>query len=66
MTQNEVNKNLKEKEGVLNWLMKNKIRSLDEFGKVMNYYYSDKELLLKEIKQNNVKLFKVVGNERKK
>jgi len=66
MTQKEVNKNLKEKEGVLMWLMKNEIRSLEEFGKVMNYYYSDKELLLKEIKKNNVKLFKVVGNERKK
>jgi|APSaa5957512576_1039674.scaffolds.fasta_scaffold00484_19 archaeal flagellar protein FlaI len=58
MTQDEVNKNLEEKKGILNWLIKNKIRSLGEIGKVMNFYYNDKDSLLKEIKRNNVKLFK--------
>ncbi|MCK4650133.1 CpaF family protein, partial [Candidatus Pacearchaeota archaeon] len=64
MTQDEVNKNLEEKKGILMWLIKNGIRSLKEFGKVMNYYYSDKYLLLKEIKQNNVKLFKLAEAKR--
>ena len=64
MTQDEVNKNLEEKKGILMWLIKNEIRSLKEFGKVMNYYYSDKYLLLKEIKQNNVKLFKLAEAKR--
>ncbi|MFH0808396.1 MAG: ATPase, T2SS/T4P/T4SS family [archaeon] len=58
MTQNEVNANLEERKDILNWLIKNKIRSLKDFGKVMNYYYSDKTSLLKEIKNNNVGLFK--------
>lgn len=58
MTQNEVNEDIAKKESILMWLVKNKIRSLEEFGKVMNYYYSDKSFLLKEIRKNNVKLFK--------
>ena len=58
MTKTELDENLEEKKGILSWLIKNKIRSLEEFGKVMNYYYSDKEVLLKEISKNNVKLFK--------
>jgi len=58
LTQTEVNKNLEEKKKILMWLMKNKIRSLSEFGKVMNYYYSSKDILIKEIGRNNVKLFK--------
>ncbi|NPE26915.1 CpaF family protein [Methanococcoides sp. SA1] len=63
MTQGEVEKSLKEKKDILLWLMKNNIRSLDEFGRVMHYYYSDKEKLLKEIGKNNVKLFKMTGDK---
>lgn len=58
MTQTELDKNLEEKKYIIAWLIKNNIRSLKEFGKVMNYYYSNKDDLLKEIKQNNVKMFK--------
>lgn len=57
MIQTEIEKNLEEKKYILTWLIKNKIRSLKNFGKVMNYYYSDRDCLLKEIKQNNVKMF---------
>ena len=58
MTQAELEKNLEEKKYIINWLIKNNIRSLKNFGKVMNHYYSSKDNLLKEIKQNNVKMFK--------
>ena len=58
MTQSELDKNLEEKKYIITWLIKNKIRSLDEIGKTMNYYYSNKEELLREIGRNNVKMFK--------
>ncbi|MEA3248195.1 MAG: ATPase, T2SS/T4P/T4SS family [Nanoarchaeota archaeon] len=58
MTYEELEKNLEEKKNIITWLIKNKIRSLKNFGKVMNHYYSNKDNLLKEIKQNNVKMFK--------
>ncbi len=58
MTHAELEANLEEKKYIITWLMKNKIGSLKDFGKVMNHYYSNKANLLKEIKQNNVKLFK--------
>src|SRR3989339_833151 len=57
MTQTEIDANLEEKKKILAWLIKHKIRSLSEIGKVMNYYYSDKARLIKEIQANNVKLF---------
>jgi flagellar protein FlaI len=66
MTHSEINKNLDEKKGILSWLIKNKIRSLPEIGKVMNYYYSDKAGLLKEIHKNNVKMFLEPGQARER
>lgn len=61
MTQTEIDKNLDEKKKILTWLIKNKIRSLPEIGKVMNYYYSDKAGLLSGIAKNNVKMFAMEG-----
>jgi len=58
MTRPEMEKNLEEKRVILTWLMKNKIRSLEEIGKMMNHYYGDKDQLLKDVRQNNVKMFK--------
>ena len=36
------------------WLIKNKIRDLESFGKLMNYYYTDRERLNSIIKSNKV------------
>ncbi len=55
MPQTELDKNLEEKKKILSWLIKNKIRDLNDFGKVMNFYYTNKELLIKFINKNNVK-----------
>jgi len=48
-----------EKKMILSWMIKNKIRNLTDFGRVMNLYYTSKELLLDAIKKNDVK--KVLG-----
>ncbi|MCH7568386.1 MAG: CpaF family protein [Nanoarchaeota archaeon] len=55
MPQTEINKDMEEKKKILSWLLKNKIRSLNEFGKVMNFYYKNKETLIKLINKNEIK-----------
>ncbi len=55
MTQAEINKNLEGKQKILSWLIKNKIRDLNDFGRVMNLYYTDKERLNKFIQRNDIK-----------
>ena len=56
----EIAEDLKKKKMILEWLMKNKIRDLNDFGKIMNYYYSNRELLLEAIRKNDIK--KLLGN----
>ena len=55
MSQAELDKDLEDKNKILSWLINNKIRSLDHFGKVMNLYYTDKEELSRIISSNDVK-----------
>ena len=62
MTMAEINKNLEEKKKILKWLIKNKIRNLPSIGKVMDFYYSDSAALMKEVKANNIKLFKTAND----
>ncbi|MFH1500833.1 MAG: ATPase, T2SS/T4P/T4SS family [archaeon] len=52
MSHTEVNKYLKEKENILGWLIKNRLRSLSEMGKVMQLYYINKDALYDLIKHN--------------
>lgn len=53
MSDTEIKKDLEEKKKILQWLIKNNIRDLESFGKVINLYYKNKEMLLKEMKRNN-------------
>jgi hypothetical protein len=55
LTQKEIEQNLEDKKKILSWMIKNNIRSLTDLGKIMNYYYSNKADLLKDISQNNLK-----------
>ncbi len=55
MTESEMQQNLEVKKMIFSWLIKNKIRSLNELGRVINLYYTDKNLLLKLIRNNDVK-----------
>lgn len=45
----KVEADLKEKIKVLQWLIKNKVRKVNEVGLVISNYYTDKEALLKKI-----------------
>jgi archaeal flagellar protein FlaI len=51
----DIEKNLKEKKDLLEWLIKNKIRDLRSFGEVMNLYYTNKKLLIDSIKNNQIR-----------
>ncbi|MBR9705382.1 CpaF family protein [Candidatus Pacearchaeota archaeon] len=55
MNQKEINDNLNEKKIIIQSLIKNKIRDLNDFGSIINLYYSDKEELLRLISHNNIK-----------
>ena len=55
MSQREIDQNLEEKKRIILWLIKNKIRDLNDFGKVMNHYYHNKEELIKSISKNDIK-----------
>ena len=50
--QTEIDKDLKEKEDVLDLMVKNNIRSVEQVGNVMHLYYLDNEDLLKSVKKN--------------
>jgi len=55
MSQTEINKNLDEKRKIISWLIKKNIRDLNDFGRVMNLYYTDKEGLISAINKNDTK-----------
>ena len=43
MTNREIEKDLKDKQLVLDWMLKNKVKTVDTVGKVIAEYYNDKE-----------------------
>ena len=55
MSQTEINKDLEDKKKIIEWLIKNKIRDLESIGKVMNFYYTNKENLYSIIRNNDIK-----------
>ena len=56
MSPTDINQDLEEKKKILSWLLKNKIRSLEDFGKVINLYYKNKDLVLKAVAKNEREL----------
>ncbi len=54
LTRQEINESLREKGQVLRWLVQNNINTVDEIGKVVATYYTNKESLLKFISKKNV------------
>src|SRR3989344_3628423 len=58
MPQPEIIQNMKEKKLILQWLLKNSIRSLGAIGKVMNLYYTNRELLSEIIRKNDFERLK--------
>jgi len=47
MNQSEINKEIKSKKSILNWLVKKNVRDIFNVGKVMQEYYLDPEFILK-------------------
>ncbi|MCX6710325.1 MAG: type II/IV secretion system ATPase subunit [Candidatus Woesearchaeota archaeon] len=52
MSVSEIESDLKEKELILNWLVNQNLKSIDEVGLVMAEYYTDKDNLMKFVKAN--------------
>lgn len=52
MTPREINADLKEKEDVLKWMLKNNVKDIDQVGKVVKAYYRNRDLLLNLVRKN--------------
>ena len=52
MDNNEIQKDLKQKQEILNWLVKNNIRDIHNVGQAIADYYLDKDALMDRIKKN--------------
>ena len=52
MTQKEVNEDLKDRQTILEWMLKNKIYNIDEVGEIMARYYNNPEEVIKESKKS--------------
>ncbi len=52
MTQKEINRNLKEKQDILKWMLKNNVRDIDRIGRIVSSYYIDEDQILEGVKKN--------------
>ena len=59
MTGKEIQDDINEKLDVLKWLLNNKETDINRIGKIMKFYYSDKDALLKAV-QKGVKTNKIL------
>lgn len=53
MSDSEIDAELAEKAKILNFLIKTQMRSLEDFGKVLNLYYRNKELLMRAVNKGD-------------
>jgi flagellar protein FlaI len=52
LSKNQLNKSLKDKEKVLKYLVKRKIDTIDNVGKIMAEYYTNKDNIMKFVNKN--------------
>ena len=52
MSHLEIEKDLQQKEKLLNWLVKNKVRGIQNIGKIMHQYYIGPDMLLDAVNKN--------------
>lgn len=57
MSESQINESLDERKQILSYLLKENINKLQDFGKVINFYYQNKDDLLNSIRKNNLKKF---------
>lgn len=53
MSLHEINGALDEKKKILEWTSKNGLRNVKQFGRIMNVYYKNKELLKEAVRKNS-------------
>ncbi|HLE06238.1 MAG TPA: hypothetical protein VI790_02715, partial [Candidatus Nanoarchaeia archaeon] len=53
MTEEEINKDLKEKEEVLTWMVKKEVLNINAFGKVIDEYYRDPKRVIGLARKND-------------
>lgn len=53
LSQAEINNDIKTKEKILNYLVKNNIRKLEDVGKVINHYYVDPNFIINLVNKNS-------------
>lgn len=63
MTEREIEKQLKEKQFILEWMMKNKIKTLNGVGKVVDEYYQNPEETLEIIRRKTSKATDLVPEQ---
>jgi flagellar protein FlaI len=61
----ELNEELKTKKIILDWLVKNKIRSINQIGRIMAHYYMDKSEIIELAEKNKKPDFLVGTNAHK-
>jgi flagellar protein FlaI len=52
LSQSEINSDLKTKKSILDYMVKNNIRSLSEVGQILNQYYLDKDFIVNSVSKN--------------
>ncbi|MEE9525912.1 MAG: type II/IV secretion system ATPase subunit, partial [Candidatus Woesearchaeota archaeon] len=52
MTPKEINKDLKEKQMILQWMLKNNIRDVNDVGQVMRIYYKNPNIIINAAKKS--------------
>ncbi len=52
MNENEINSDMKQKQAILKWMLKRKIRSVEQVGSVMSIYYTEPEKVSEAAKKN--------------
>ncbi len=52
MSDEDIEKDLEEKKLILKWMVKNKVKDIHEFGRIVSEYYRDKDKILKMVKRS--------------
>jgi flagellar protein FlaI len=52
MSEKDIERDLKEKKEILEWLIKNKVKDINEVGRIISEYYRNPEMVLKMVKKD--------------
>lgn len=57
----EIDENLKDRQAILNWMIKNEVKGIDKVGTIMNQYYINYDTLIEQVKSDKTpeKIYKL-------